>query len=233
MRYVGVKLPDYIYEELVKRAKEGAVSLSELVRRAIEAYLGIATIPQVSAMDLKELVNRVEGLESELALLKEQVNQLCQPPVEKASESRANNVTVSGNKPRKTAFDFLKEQRFIVESELTRIRNRDAFFSKLRSDGAIVIETVKGRVAILPEIWEEFKSRLGDVATVNENEIRKRFGDELFKLFRFLREAGEIYFDTAQSMWRFIESEKQREVSESNIDLDLDALAEYHESLNE
>ena len=74
MRYVGVKLPERLYEEMVKRAREEGVTLSALIRRAVEAYLG------QSPQSLQEIIRRVEELEARVRGLEAKVGELLRPP---------------------------------------------------------------------------------------------------------------------------------------------------------
>jgi len=90
---------------------------------------------------------------------------------------RGNVTTNSGNKPSKTAMDILRERKIVIETELSRIRNRDAFFNKLRSEGAVVLETAKGRIAILSEFWQEFREKLASITTNSEDKIKKILGE--------------------------------------------------------
>jgi len=149
MRFVGVKFPSGLYEELVKRAREEGVALSELVRKAVEAYLGVSAKPseaQTSATGFQELASRVAALEQELAALKKQVEQL----VERLSQCNLQSSNATPSRTRRTAMDILREQRFIIESEVQHLRNRDAFFRRLEAEGTIILETNKGRVAMPP-----------------------------------------------------------------------------------
>ena len=224
MRCVGAKLPDTLYEEVVRRAGEEGVTVSELVRRAVESYLGVpptSVRPQPPPADLQDLVGKVSELAEVVDKLASGLHQLAERvaeverrlPAQQAgsaegpssgSSATANSGSASA-KPRRTAMDILREQRFILEPEASHLKNRDAFFGKLRSGGAVVIETAKGRVAVLPEVWEDFRSRLSRVGTSREDAVKGTLGGELFKLFKFLREAGEVYYDSTASSWRFVE----------------------------
>ncbi|AEM38717.1 hypothetical protein Pyrfu_0848 [Pyrolobus fumarii 1A] len=103
---------------------------------------------------------------------------------------------------RRTAIEWLKEQGVLFESELMRLRDRDAFFEKLRREGAIVIELPNERVAVDREFWERFKERIQGLPTVREDEIRALLDEPMFKLFQRLKEAGLIYFDASEGAWK-------------------------------
>ena len=203
MRFVGVRLPDHLYEELAKRARDKRVTVSELVRKAVEAYLGVSAKPseaQTSATGFQELASRVAALEQELAALKKQVEQL----VERLSQCNLQSSNATPSRTRRTAMDILREQRFIIESEVQHLRNRDAFFRRLEAEGAVILETNKGRVAVLPEAWEEFKAKLSSTSSASESTIRRELGAQLYRLFEFLRDAGEVYFDNKKLRWRLV-----------------------------
>jgi len=131
---------------------------------------------------------------------------------------RGNVTTNSGNKPSKTAMDILRERKIVIETELSRIRNRDAFFNKLRSEGAVVLETAKGRIAILSEFWQEFREKLASITTNSEDKIKKILGNDHYRLFKILRESEEIYYDNIQQKWRFVE-ETREDIDLTDIDL--------------
>jgi len=69
VRSVGVRVGDYVYKALVERARAEGVSISEVVRRAVVAYLGF---PAEKPLDVRvrELEDRVSRLEREVSALK-------------------------------------------------------------------------------------------------------------------------------------------------------------------
>ena len=68
MRVVAAKLPDDLYRALVERARREDASVSEIVREAVRAYLGL---PPRSRGDevLEELRRRVADLEKRVSNL--------------------------------------------------------------------------------------------------------------------------------------------------------------------
>ena len=206
MRFVGVRLPDHLYEELAKRARDKRVTVSELVRKAVEAYLGVSAKPsEAQATGFQELASKVAMLEQELTALKKQVEQLVERLAQSSPQSPpTTNTSATAPRPRRTAMDILREQRFIIEPEALHLRNRDAFFRRLEAEGAVILETNKGRVAVLPEAWEEFKAKLSSTSSASESTIRRELGAQLYRLFEFLRDAGEVYFDNKKLRWRLV-----------------------------
>ncbi len=164
------------------------------------------------AQQVAELLERMESLEEEVKRLKEELEKAREEQrAEHRVEHRVEAPTTrhytpryeeSHRRRRRTAIEWLREQGVLFESELTRLRDRDAFFEKLRREGAIVIELPHERVAVDREFWERFRERIESLPTVREDEIRVALGDQMFKLFQKLKEAGLVYFDAKSGSWR-------------------------------
>jgi len=177
-QYRSVSIREDVYRELELFAKsKGLGSVSDAIRLLLE---------------YRDIYSKIEELVKSFV------------KSSSSSASPTNSSATASNKHGKTAMDILKEQKLIIESELTGVKNRGAFFAKLEKEGAVVIETAKGRVAVLPEVWEEFKTKLVAVHDKSEDEIRDKLGKTLFKLFNFLRESGEIYYDAKEKKWLFV-----------------------------
>lgn len=107
---------------------------------------------------------------------------------------------------RRSAIDFLREQKIMFEADIAnRIRNRDAFFERLRRDGAVVLELKYGRIAVDPEYWNEFKKALSELDTSDDAEIERRLGKRGYALLKALSEDGVVYFDATKKKWVFAE----------------------------
>ena len=215
-RKANFRVEEEVLRAIEERAKAEGVPVSELMRRAIRTYLGLP--PQPPSADLQGLVSKVSELAEVVDKLASGLHQLAERvaeierrlPAQQAGSveeapSAGGKASPGSAKPRRTAMDILREQRFILEPEASHLKNRDAFFGKLRAEGAVVVETAKGRVAVLPEVWEDLRSRLSSVGTSREDAVRERLGGELFRLFRFLSESGELYYDGRVKQWRFVE----------------------------
>jgi len=221
VRVVETKLRDNEAEAFFEACRRFGKSQYEVLRELILRWLreqgsdlgsSVASTAEVGhASELASLKEVVDQLASGFHHLAERVAELERRLSAQNTGSSGESLTPAegasqgGAKPRRTAVDILREQRFILEPDVPHLRNRDAFFGKLRSGGAVVIETAKGRVAVLPEVWEDFRSRLSRVGTSREDAVKGTLGGELFKLFKFLREAGEVYYDSTASSWRFVE----------------------------
>jgi len=114
-------------------------------------------------------------------------------------------TTSSGKrKERKRAIDILRKQKIIFEDEVRgKIRNIDAFFGRLERDGAEIILTEKGRIAVDPEYWVEFKTEKLPNIPYHEEEARKKLSEKDYKLFETLKHEGLIYFDHQEKQWIF------------------------------
>ena len=103
------------------------------------------------------------------------------------------------------AIDILRDEKVMYEADIAgRIRDRDAFFGRLRKDGAVVVETAKQRIAVDPGFWDEFKKKLEKADTTNDEVLKEQLGEDGLKLLRVLREEGAVYFDGVEGKWKFI-----------------------------
>ncbi len=141
---------------------------------------------------IAELYERIEHVETEIKDIKK-----------KLGEQR----TYTQRKiERKSGIERLREQGVVFESELGRLRNRDAFFDYLSRQGAKIINVRGERVAIDPEFWDKFKRKVFDeLSTSNEDEIKLLLTKQEYKLFIRLKESGLIYYDSTVRKWRSVE----------------------------
>jgi len=267
-RLVAIKIPDDIYRELERRAKEAGYTLvsdyirdivlrelgragislrgieerltrleeGELTPRLYERILEIVksalaesvekTLTVVGTIETKEdttdkIVQRIErrvmdiinpftakvdSIASKLADLIERVEVL-EERVEKLEEElrKAKEQVVQKPHHRRTAIDRLKEQGVVFESELRWLRDRSAFFERLRREGAIIFDVKGERVAIHPSFWSKFKDKVEKLPTAIDDEVRVLLRDTEYKLFSKLREAGLVYYDSSKKAWKFVQ----------------------------
>ena len=161
---------------------------------------------------LAELVERLEALE-------EKVNELehrreaapPQPPIQRERGGGHGYQAVGGQERRtrrRSAIERLREQGVVFEHDAQWLRDRNAFFERLRREGALVFEIGGERVAVDPEFWERFREKLAELPTANDEEARFLLGKQHYDLFRKLKEAGVIYFDAGEKRWKFAEEPK-------------------------
>lgn len=267
-RLVAIKIPDDIYRELERRAKEAGYTLvsdyvrdivlrelgragislrgieerltrleeGELTPRLYERILEIVksalaesvekTLTVGGTIETKEdttdkIVQRIErkvmdiinpftakvdSIASKLADLIERVEVL-EERVERLEEElrKAKEQVVQKPHHRRTAIDRLKEQGVVFESELRWLRDRSAFFERLRREGAIIFDVKGERVAIHPSFWSKFKDKVEKLPTAIDDEVRVLLRDTEYKLFSKLREAGLVYYDSSKKAWKFVQ----------------------------
>ncbi len=106
---------------------------------------------------------------------------------------------------RTSAIEILKEQKVMYESDIaSKIKNRDAFFERLKRDGAIVLELTDQRVAVDPEYWQEFLKRLEEINTNSEPELEKALGKRGYQLLKALMRSTLAYFDATERKWKLM-----------------------------
>jgi hypothetical protein len=107
-----------------------------------------------------------------------------------------------GRERRSSAIEILKKQKIMFESDLaSKIRNRDAFFERLRKDGALVLTLSDQRIAIDPEYWREFLSVLDELRTNAEKELKEALGPQGYELLMALSKNALAYFDATKKKW--------------------------------
>lgn len=120
----------------------------------------------------------------------------------------ANKVTdrvgeSSRKKKRVTMLNVIRERKLQFLSEVNP-RDPGKFVSRARDLGIIVLEGAKDVVFVDPSFYSGFLERLKTVNTSNEELIKKRFSNDYYRLFVFLRENGLIYFDASERVWKLI-----------------------------
>ena len=196
VRNVGV--PEGLEKDLSEMVEAVKEEIIEEVSKKLERKLQSMINPWTEKID--SLARNVASLKEEIDLLREEVEKLKEgeekverPRVERREESREHR------RKRISAIDVLKEQKVIFEDEVkNRMRNVEALFRKLGSQGAMVLETKGGRIAVYPDAWEEFNAILRDLGPVSEEEVIEQLNEvnpKYAKLFRLLREDGLIYKD--------------------------------------
>ncbi|MEM0173366.1 MAG: hypothetical protein QXI16_02550, partial [Sulfolobaceae archaeon] len=89
------------------------------------------------------------------------------------------------------------------ESEI-RVKNPDMLFDKLERQGAKVIETDSGRIAIHPKFWEEFSKKISNIHSSDVEEVSNKLDEKSAKLFRIFVTKGLAYYDGNSKVWKFL-----------------------------
>ncbi|RLG79086.1 MAG: hypothetical protein DRO10_01175 [Thermoprotei archaeon] len=107
-----------------------------------------------------------------------------------------------GRERRKSAIEILGEQKVMYESEIAKkINNRDAFFDRLRRDGAIVLALKNQRVAVDRAFWEEFLKKVEELDTNREDQMKQALGKVGYELLKELSNSALAYFDLVRKKW--------------------------------
>jgi len=107
-----------------------------------------------------------------------------------------------GRERRKSAIEILGEQKVMYESEIAKkINNRDAFFDRLRRDGAVVLALKNQRVAVDRDFWEEFLKKVEELDTNREDQMKEALGKVGYELLKELSNSALAYFDLVRKRW--------------------------------
>jgi len=111
------------------------------------------------------------------------------------------SINTTSKPSKRSAWDILVEQKMTCISGIRR-GNPNAIIEFLKKKGAVIVRTDKDVCAVLPEFWFEFKKRLNDIKTPNDEEVLSRLEDDrMRKLFTMLRDPGALYFEKKSKEW--------------------------------
>ncbi|MEM4079724.1 MAG: hypothetical protein QXY37_00155 [Metallosphaera sp.] len=214
MKNLIIKLTDEEFKKIEEEAREkGFVLISEYVkyklfgqsvRNTNESSINEAFNPiTVELLNVKkklgELAERVDSIE--LTISKEAAN-VNKNVHEQESRRERKDERRPIQEPKRSAIDYLKEQGVMYESKLTSLKNPDAFFEKLESQGAKIIYAAEERIAFDPSFYQSFVSKLAQIPTSDEKEAQRYLSNQEYELFQRLRKAGGIYFDSKDKHWK-------------------------------
>lgn len=158
---------------------------------AVNAYTG--KIDEINRR-LSHVIELLEDLTVRIQNLEDEISNMIRSTQQAKSEEK--------KEPRKSAIDILKDQKVMFESDIaSKIRNRDAFFDKLRRSGAVVLELAKERVAIDPDFFAEFKRKVESLSISSEDALQRELGKVEAKLLKALMNSGVAYFDGVKKKW--------------------------------
>lgn len=205
-RELGLEYEASRIERLEKEIRDLRKILDELsvdkiysrVLRKIQDMINSISAESTKALQrIAELSERIDEIESRITSIEQKV--------EHALEARAPYKAVEH---RKTGLERLKEEGVLFESELKRLRDRDRFFAYLERGGAKIIEAAGERVAIDRDFWENFKYKLfNEITTNNDDYIKTILSKQEYRLFVKLKESGLIYYDSIEKRWKPVSKE--------------------------
>lgn len=200
MKPVGARVQDDVFKALVERAKAEGVSVSEVVRRAVVAYLGkpVERPLEAKLRELEELEGRVSRLESEVTALRRAVEKLSTAGASggtKQAQARAN-PTAEGKR-------FLGKYVYALTFEELEKKglNAESYMKSKERQGYICNDTASHVICVWREELEQ--------AVVDLNNAKARMG-ELDKVLSGVRlevakaaeKAGLLWFDAREGRWR-------------------------------
>ncbi len=227
-KIIMIKISEKDYERLVEKAsKEGFVSVTDFVRTIVLKELGsIEERREKTLVDekivqrlerkmqdlvnpwthkieelakkLSELYERLEEVEEKVKGLENEVKELRE---QKAVAPGTRRQALEKTPKRKTAIERLREQGVVFESDVYWLRDRKAFFEKLKREGAVIVNTPGERIAVDKAYWTRFMEKLESIASADEEEVRSLLDDTELKLFEKLRKAGIVFFDAHEGKW--------------------------------
>lgn len=154
----------------------------------LNAYTG--KIDELSRR-VSQIIEFLEEISSRLQNLEEQLRNIPQQPRQAERKEL-----------KRSALDILKEQGVMFESDIaSKIKNRDAFFERLRRGGAVIIELAKERVAVDPEFFARFKDKVAKLASSSEDLLSKELEKSELRLLKALSSSGLAYFDSTRRRW--------------------------------
>ncbi|ABM80970.1 hypothetical protein [Hyperthermus butylicus] len=199
-----------IVEEKLSRLGSG-LNVDKLVARLERRLQDLvnpwtAKVDQLSAR-LAEVIERIEQLEVRIKSVEDETRSL-REALQNLQQTRMvterREQTVARQLRRRSAIERLREQGVVFEHEVQWLRDRDAFFERLRREGAIILDVGGERVAVDPEFWENFRDKVEKLPTANDDEVKLLLTEQQYALFKKLKEAGLIYFDATRRTWKFV-----------------------------
>lgn len=134
------------------------MAAAELVKAGLAALRGAA---RGAPPDLEKRVRELEELYAELARSVAALEERLSAPSPAAPPAAAQPEAGAAARRRGGALDVLKERGFEEEAELKRkVRDVKAVLARLAEEGAVLVKTARGFVAVHPELWEELKRGL-------------------------------------------------------------------------
>ncbi len=222
-KYPGENLEGAL-KKLLEEELEGKGSEAEMIEKEILSLQSIANNLQRVVMAAGDTLNSYSQMLSDMRLRLAEIWEFLKEVNERIS--RLESMLQAPSKPqevvqvqqqrpeareirhersrerRSSAIEILKKQRIMFESDLaSKIRNRDAFFERLRKDGALVLTLSDQRIAIDPEYWREFLSTLEALRTNAEKELKEALGHQGYQLLMALSKSALAYFDATKKKW--------------------------------
>ena len=203
-RLVQGDVPESLLNKIVEKISESLRPAEENIDRIV------ARVERRVTDIINPFTSKVDELARRIAELQERIEELEQHFKEREGPREPVAATAPREKPaytihpRKSAIARLKEQGAVYESELSWLKDADAFFEKLRREGAIILNLGDERIAVDKEFWDRFLRKISEITTSNEDEIKIMLRRQEYKLFKKLKEKGFAYFDGSTRRWNIL-----------------------------
>jgi predicted DNA-binding protein len=194
MKVVSTKLTDEEFQALYEKARKDGSSVSDLVRKAILAYLNL---PAQNRMDVSD---RLFALERHVSELEKRIVALERAVFRQAGASQPQ-ATEQSSKSRKTAWDILEEEEIVCVSTMTKARDPHKIIDILKSNGAVILSSENDKCAVHPDTWTSFVEALTKINSPDEREVLSKLKGKAKQLFKMLRAMGAVHFNSKTKTW--------------------------------
>lgn len=225
MPIITISLSDSEYQKLREKALQlGYSTLTEFIIDIIDKYMETEiTKPselstQQAQLDISEIKKEINNLLRKIQDLinpyTSKIDELSRKTAELAEKLETLETLVKASQvvertkvekvieKRKTALDYLKVDGYVLQKDLKWLRKPDAFFAKLKREGAIVIEGEKGYIAIDRDFYEALVRELEKVKTHDAKEAVQKISPKARKLFEVLLNEGFVIYDSNTKSWK-------------------------------
>jgi outer membrane murein-binding lipoprotein Lpp len=223
---ITISLSDSEYQKLKEKAlQSGYSTVTEFIIDIIDRYMEEEApkpseqAPQQAQPDLseirKEINNMLRKIQDLINPYTSKIDELSRKTAELAEKIEALENIVkaiqTGEKvappegiaeKRKTALDYLKIDGYVLQKDLKWLRKPEAFFAKLKREGAIVVEGEKGYIAIDREFYEGLVKELEKIKTNDAKEAIQKISPKARKLFEVLLNEGLVIYDSNTKSWK-------------------------------
>lgn len=199
-------MTEYIIDIIRKYMEEGAirapekpteaapVDISEIKREINSALRKIQDMINPYTSKIDDLTRKTAEMTEKIEYLESLIRDMQQKGAEEVPERKVER--------RKTALDYLKVDGYVLQKDLKWLRKPEAFFAKLKREGAIVVEGEKGYIAIDREFYEELVRELQSLKTADAKEALQKISPKARKLLEALLNEGLVIYDSNTKSWK-------------------------------
>jgi hypothetical protein len=173
------------------------------VRR--EVYEELKRLADAHGLDVPDFLalvartyNLVETLSKLVSQLGESQHATGKPP--EAPKEPPGSAPGGRKGGQRKAWEILREQGVVCASAM-RARDPHKVIDVLRDGGAIVIASESDRCAVYPDTWMSFVEALAKAGSPDEREVAGRLRGRAKQLFKMLRAAGAVHYDSKTKTW--------------------------------